>query len=241
VIVLAPESVFECYTLTVEAFNLAERFRAPVFLASQKEVGLTREPIDMDLARRAAPEVLPRLAAPEEGRYIPHAFDALDDVAAMSPIGGAHLVRYTTSTHDQKGLLTKDPEVIARMLEHYERKITDHADEIARYELEVEVEAETLVVAYGVTARAAREAVAMARGRGARVSLLVLKTLYPVPERVLVEAMAPVRRVVCPEMNLGQYVEELRKLDGDRELISVNKMNTDLLAPEEILSKGGLA
>lgn len=240
VIVLSPESVLECYTLTVEAFNLAERFRAPVFLASQKEVGLTREPVDLAQARAAAAPPLARPVASPDEPYLPHGFAAPDEVGPLSPLGGPHLVRYTTSMHDQAGLLTKDPDVIAAMLTHYERKITDHVDEIARYELEEEAGADTLVVAYGVTARAAREAVARARGKGARVSLLVLKTLYPVPERLLADALAPVSRVVVPEMNLGQYVEELRKLADGRELISLAKMNTELLTPEEILTQGGL-
>jgi 2-oxoglutarate ferredoxin oxidoreductase subunit alpha len=177
---------------------------------------------------------------PEGGTYIPHAFSSPDEVGPLAAIGSEHLVRYTTSMHDERALLTKDPDKIAAMLDHYEKKISEHADEIALYDLEAEEEAEVLVVAYGVTARAAREAVARARAAGAHVSLLVLKTLYPVPERILVEAMAPVKRVVCPEMNLGQYVEELRKLCGNRELVSVSKMNTDLLSPEEIAVKGGL-
>src|SRR5680860_1520719 len=51
-IVLSPESVSECYTLTRLAFDLAERYRTPVVLASQKEVGLTREPVDLEAIAR---------------------------------------------------------------------------------------------------------------------------------------------------------------------------------------------
>jgi len=50
-IVLSPESVQECYTLTRAAFDLAERYRTPVILASQTEVGLTRERVDLEAAR----------------------------------------------------------------------------------------------------------------------------------------------------------------------------------------------
>ena len=240
VIVLAPENVVECYALTVEAFNLAERFRTPVFLASQKEVGLTRERVDLDEERARAPRPLARQTAPVEGLYVPHAFTAAEDVAPLSPIGGPHLVRYTTSMHDQTPPATGDPEVIARMMEHLEAKITDHADEIALFDADLQPGADTLVVAYGVTARAARDAVARARAAGHAVSLLVLKTLFPVPEAALAEALRGVRRVVVPEMNLGQYVDEVRARAGDRKVLSVSKMNTDLLSPEEIVQKGSL-
>jgi len=240
VIVLAPETVLDCYTLTVEAFNLAERFRCPVFLASQKEVGLTRERVDLEEARALAPAVLARRVAAPDAPYVPHAFSAPDDVAPMSPIGGPHLVRYTTSMHDERALLTKDPATISRMLDHLTRKITDHADEIALYDHDPVEGANTLVIAYGVTGRAAREAVARARATGRKVSLLVLKTLYPVSEAAIAAAMAGVRRVVVPETNLGQYVVEVRRLAGDREVVAVNKMNTDLLSPVEIVREGGL-
>ena len=240
VIVLSPENVAECYSLTIEAFNLAERFRTPVFLASQKEVGLTRERVDLAQVRADGPAVLERLAHDPAKPYVPYAFTALDDVAPMSPIGGPHLVRYTTSMHDRRGFLANDPDVIAEYMEHLARKIDDHADEIALVDLDAQPGADTLVVAYGVTARSARNAVAQVRAAGGAVSLLVLKTLFPVPERAIAAALVGVRRVVVPEMNMGQYVVEVRRLAGDREVISVPKMNTDLLSPGEIVAKGGL-
>ncbi len=161
-------------------------------------------------------------------------------MAAISPIGGPHVVRYTTSMHDERAYLTGDPEVIGRMMEHLEAKITAHADDIARFDADLQPGADTLVVAYGVTARAAREAVARARRAGIAASLLVLKTLFPVPETALARALEGVRRVVVPEANLGQYVEEVRRRAGGREVVSVAKMNTDLLSPEEIALRGGL-
>jgi 2-oxoglutarate ferredoxin oxidoreductase subunit alpha len=240
VIVLAPESAGECYPLTIEAFNLAERFRTPVFLASQKEVGLTREWVDLEQEHADSPAVLPRTEATADEAFVPHAFAALDDVAPMSPIGGPHLVRYTTSMHDERAYLTGDPDVISRMMEHLETKITAHADEIARYDLDQQPGAATLVVAYGVTARAAREAVRRTREAGGAASLLVLKTLFPVPEAALARAMEGKPRVVVPETNLGQYVVEVEKRAGDREVIAVGVMNTELLSPQAIIEKGGL-
>ena len=70
------------------------------------------------VARLEAPEVRPRAVPSIDcAVYEPHACSLLDSVPAMSPIGGPHLVRYTTSTHDQRAYLTKDSELIGRMLE----------------------------------------------------------------------------------------------------------------------------
>ena len=62
VIVLAPVDVKDCFTLTLQAFNLAEEFRCPVFLASNKEIGMTRESID--LQKVDIPAIIKRSAAP---------------------------------------------------------------------------------------------------------------------------------------------------------------------------------
>ncbi len=239
-IVLSPESVFECYTLTRQAFNLAERYRTPVILASQKEVGLTRERVDLVEAARVSPAVMARPLAPAGEPYVPHAFSSPGDVAPLSPIGGPNLVRYTTSMHDERAWLTGDPAVIARMMEHLRRKIDDHADDMALVDHQPQTGADTLVLAYGVAARSAREAVVRARAAGRRVSLLVLKTLFPVPEAAIARALEGVERVVVPEMNLGQYVEVVRRLAGGREVVSVARMNTDLVSPQDVLKEGGL-
>jgi 2-oxoglutarate ferredoxin oxidoreductase subunit alpha len=76
--------------------------------------------------------------------------------------------------------------------------------------------ADTLIVAYGVTARAAKVAVKRLQGSGHSASLLVLKTLWPVPEAFIREKAAPYARVVVPEMNLGQYVREVQRLLPDK-------------------------
>ena len=239
-IILAPENVQDCYTLTVAAFNFAERYRAPVFVASQKEVGLTREVFDYDRARTEAPPPFPRPVAAVDCVYEPYACPAPDQVPPMSPIGGSHLVRYTTSTHDQRAYLTGDPEVIEQMTNHYRRKILAHAEEMGIYEYDPQPEADTLVIAYGVCARSARGAVKKVRAAGGRVSLLVLKTIYPLQRRVILEAVSAVSRVVVPEMNLGQYVWEIRAMAPGKDIVSVSKMNTTLIAPDEIIAKGGL-
>jgi len=158
----------------------------------------------------------------------------------MSPIGGSHLVRYTTSTHDQRAYLTGDPEVIEQMTNHYRRKILAHAEEMGIYEYDPQPEADTLVIAYGVCARSARGAVKKVRAAGGRVSLLVLKTIYPLQRRVILEAVSAVSRVVVPEMNLGQYVWEIRAMAPGKDIVGVSKMNTTLIAPDEIIAKGGL-
>jgi 2-oxoglutarate ferredoxin oxidoreductase subunit alpha len=81
----------------------------------------------------------------------------------------------------------------------------------------------------------------MARAEGAKVSSLVLQTLFPVPERIIAAALKGIEKVVVPEMNLGQYILDIERLaPAGTEVVGVNKMDTTLISPAEIVERGGL-
>lgn len=237
-IVLAPTGIVDSYTLTVRAFDLAERFRAPVILATDKETMLARGTVDSsDLA---APAVRPRKTAPPDKPYLPYAVENPGDVPVFAAFGGPHLVRFTTSSHDPAGQITKNPSTLDALNRHLEAKISQHVDEIALLETDLEPEAETLIISYGITARAARQAVLTARQRGVRVSLVVVYSLWPIPERQLRELIGPAQRIIVPELNLGQYAREIERLAGPRPVVGVQRVDGELISPEQILSEGGL-
>jgi 2-oxoglutarate ferredoxin oxidoreductase subunit alpha len=239
VIALSPASVAEAYELTYLAFNFAERFRVPVTLLSNKEIGLTRERVDFDAIR--LPPRQERVRAPGDKPFIPHGFRSSGEVPAMSDLGGEHIVRYTTSTHDRQANLTTNPEIITEMLAHYNNKIMDHLDEITLVKEDIETGANTLFISYGVTSRSVAVAVETVRRRGGKVSSLVLQTLWPVPEKAILAAMQGVTKVIVPEMNLGQYLLEIQRLaPADVEVVGINKMDTTLISPRQILEEGDL-
>lgn len=240
VIALCPATIGEAYQLTYVAFNLAEKYRTPVFLLTNKEIGVTRESVDLDSVE-LPPLVERKRLSGEEGPYLPHHFDSIEEVPALSDFGGAHIARYTTSTHDKSAYLTTKPEVIQEMIDHYTAKIESAVDDISLVKKDLQEGAEDLVISYGIISRSAGVAVREARAAGRRVSSLVLQTLWPVPEKAIGEAMAGVKRVVVPEMNMGQYLLEIEKLAPHGvEVTGVCKMDTTLVSPGEILEKGGL-
>ena len=239
VIALSPATVAEAYELTYRAFNFAEQFRVPVFLLSSKEISLTRETVDLDEVN--LPGVLERPRMEEGEIYQPHAFDRPEQIPALSDFGATQVTRYTTSTHDKSGYLTTDPAVIQEMIDHYAAKIETAVDEICLYSEDLQTGADQLLLSYGVTSRAASVAVDHMRSAGKKVSSLVLQTLYPVPEQVIRGALAGISKVVVPEMNMGQYRLEIDRLAPDGvEVVGVNKMDTTLISPTEILNQGDL-
>lgn len=232
VIVLAPVDAADCYRLTVHAFNLAEQYRCPVFLASNKEIAMTRESVDLDALQ--LPGIVTRTAADPKKPFLPFA-SAGDDMAPdFLPIGDPALVRQTSSTHGVNGYITVDPDEIDAFQHRLEKKLKAHVDDFTLYDQDLDPKARTLVVAYGVTARAARVAVAESRSAGQPVSLLIPKTLWPVPERLITGTAATYDRVVVVEMNTGQYVREIRRLLVGKQVDFFGQMNGNLIQPEQI-------
>ena len=239
IIALSPATVGEAYALTYKAFNFSEKYRTPVFVLTAKEVGVTRESVDLSAIK--LPPLVERKKVGPKGDYIPHYFEKLSNVPLMSDFGGDHIARYTTSTHDKAAYLTTNPSVIQEMIDHYKTKIEAATDDIALYKEDFQKGADVLIVSYGIISRSAAVAVKEARAKGKKVSSLVLQTLFPVPQKVIRSALKGVKKVIVPEMNMGQYLFEIERLAcGKAEVVGVNKMDTTLISPEMILEKGGL-
>ena len=231
IIALAPSNVEECYTLTMRAFDLAERFRCPVFLLTDKDLNLTMRTVDPDaLADQAV-----RQRDMRRGDEGPHYRYQPPD--GVPPIGryGDEVMRFTRSSHTEDAVITKNPATVGALNEHLAAKIEDHRDEIEMVAHDRQDGATTLVLTYGVTAGAARAAVKQMRADGDEVSLLVVQSLWPVPERAIGVALEDIERVVVPELNLGQYRREIERLAGGRVVVGVNRVDGRLITPEQII------
>jgi 2-oxoglutarate ferredoxin oxidoreductase subunit alpha len=233
VIVLAPVDVRDCYTLTAHAFNLAEQYRCPVFVAANKEISMTRETFDLD--RLELPTLSERQYADPETDFLPFGVKAGQSVPDFLPMGGERMVRQTSSTHGANGYITVDSGEIAVMQARLMAKLTRAVSEFTYFDDYLVPGADTLVIAYGVTARAAKVALKCLAARGTKASLLVLKTLWPVPQALIREKAAPYKRVVMAEMNLGQYVRELQRLLPDKQVAFFGQMNGELIKPAQIM------
>jgi 2-oxoglutarate/2-oxoacid ferredoxin oxidoreductase subunit alpha len=237
--VLSPTNVSECYSLTCKAFDLAERFRVPVFLATDKETALTLMTVDVEEFKRIP--VRERVNAPMDNKFIPYRVTKPDEVPPLSPYGGANILRFTTSTHDEHGQLTKSSEKVRKLNLHLAAKVEEHVDEISMVKADLQPGAETLVISYGVTTRAVEEAVRTAREGGRLVSLLIIYSLWPIPEKEIKAALAGIRNVIVPELNLGQYRLEVERMVPESvEVVGINRVDGELISPEEILEQGAL-
>ncbi len=239
VIVLSPTNAMECYQFTRKAFDLAERFRLPVFLATDKETALTVTTVEVEKYEKVP--VRERKIASPDIEFIPYPVAAPQGVPELSHYGGAHILRFTTSTHDEHGQLTKQPGKVQQLNQRLRDKVEEHLNEISMLRADMQPGAETLVVSYGVTAGAAEDAVRKVRKRGGTVSSLVVHSLWPVPEGEIGAALKGVRRVIVPELNQGQYLREVARLVPDGvEVRGINRVDGLMISPQQIIAQGGL-
>ena len=119
-------------------------------------------------------------------------------------------------------------------MERLKRKLEVEVDGFTFHDAHMRPGAETLLVTYGVTSRAARQACRELEDLGNPVSHLVLKTLWPVPEKLIRETAAEFRRVVMIEANLGQYVHEVQRVLRDKRVEFYGKMDGHLISPDRI-------
>ncbi len=100
---------------------------------------------------------------------------------------------------------------------------------------DLDPDAATLIVGYGVTGAAVRAAVRRSRAAGTPLSGAVVHSLWPLPEAALGVALDGVSRVVVPELNPGLYRREIERVAGGREVVGIGRIDGDLISPEEIL------
>jgi 2-oxoglutarate ferredoxin oxidoreductase subunit alpha len=74
------------------------------------------------------------------------------------------------------------------------------------------------------------------RAEGEQVSALTVYSLWPLPEKKILEVLKGIKRIIIPEMNHGQYRQEIERLtNGTIDLVGVNRVDTFLITPEEIM------
>jgi 2-oxoglutarate ferredoxin oxidoreductase subunit alpha len=233
-IVLSPNSVQEMFTLTIRAFNLAEKYRTPVILLSDEVVAHMREKVVVPPLEEL--EIINR-RKPKPGDK---AFFGFEEVPPMPSIGEGFNVAVTGSTHDEYGIrFTADPLVHRRLVERLNGKIQNHVDEIADMESYSVEDCDVGLVAYGCTSRALYDVVGGAKAKGVTVGYVRLRTLWPFPEKAIKKLAEATDKILVPEMNLRQiFYEVQRAAEGKAKVIPINKIGGgELITPEELLSK----
>lgn len=231
-IVLCPDSVEEMYYQTINAFNLAEKYRNPVILLTDETITHMREKVTIDFDQPVTLVERKRPVITTDKPYLPYGtFD--DEVSIIGNLGDGYGTSITGMTHKEDGFQSPIPKIGEPLIKRLSRKIEKHADELFEIE-QINPTAKTLIITYGATSRTAKSIIHHGRDD---IGLIRLKTLFPLSDETLIQATKNADRIIVAEMNLGQiYLETKRALACTSKPIELlSKVGGALITPNEML------
>ncbi|MCI4406567.1 MAG: 2-oxoglutarate synthase subunit alpha [Sulfuricurvum sp.] len=239
-ITLCAGNLAECYTETVRAFNLADRFMQPVIVLLDETIGHMHGKAVIPTVEEVKKGIVPRktfTGAPED--YRPYGVGA-DEPAVLNPMFQGYRYHFTGLHHDAKGFPTEEIETCRKLIQRLEDKVMMHTDEI---ELNEEFmcddleENDILIIAYGSVSLAAKEAIRHLRADGIKAGLFRPITLWPSPAKRIKHFTDKVKNVLCVELNIRQYTEEVERVSSRLDIQGLYKVNGRAISPYEIVNK----
>jgi len=225
VIALCPASVQEMYELTARAFNLADKYRVPVFLMADEVVGHMREKIIIP----DSVEQVPRKALVKG--TLPFKADS-DGIPGFPQFGKGYGVHVTGLTHDERGYpCATNPKLHEMLVMRLVDKIESARHEIADFDI-INPDAELVFIAYGAPVRTVQQV--MHDHPHDNIGFLRIRTVWPFPEFALGE-FKNARHFLVPEMNLGQIAREIER-HMKVPVTSLPKLGGELHTPAELLA-----
>jgi 2-oxoglutarate ferredoxin oxidoreductase subunit alpha len=241
IIALSPSSPQELFDLTLKAFNLSEKYRTPVLVMTDAEVGHMTEKVvippveEVEIINR--PLVEPGQIEPEHFRiYRSGSNGNPKHVSPMVRAGDGYRIHVTGLTHDERGYPAMNPEANQWNVNRLMDKIRANIKDIIQVEKNKLRNAEVVVVSYGISARTSLWPIELARKEGIKVGYLRLITVWPFPDEIISQLADKVKAFIVPEINMGQLSREVERcVCGKAEVIGVHKAGGDILDPDDVL------
>jgi 2-oxoglutarate ferredoxin oxidoreductase subunit alpha len=241
-ITLCAGNLAECYTEVVRAFNLADRFMQPVIVLTDETIGHMHGKAIIPTLEEVQKGIVPRKTfdGPAE-EYRPYGVGE-DEPAILNPMFKGYRYHFTGLHHDAKGFPTEEIETCRKLIQRLEDKVMNHTDELELNE-EFELhdfdgsEGEVLIIAYGSVSLAAKEAIRHLRKDGIKAGLFRPITLWPSPAERIKHFTDMTKNVLCVELNIRQYTEEIERVSGRLDLEGLYKVNGRAISPYEIVNK----
>ena len=236
-ITLCAGNLDECYTETVRAFNIADRFMQPVIVLLDETIGHMHGKAVLPDLEEIKADIKPRKTfdgPPEE--YKPYGV-AQDEPAVLNPMFKGYRYHFTGLHHDAMGFPTEEIETCRKLIDRLFRKVDEHLDELELNEEYMIDDADILIIAYGSVSLAAKEAINRLREEGIKVGLFRPITLWPSPEKRMYELGQKFDKILSVELNMGQYLEEIQRATGRHDIEKLIKVNGRPFSPQDIIEK----
>ena len=237
--VLAPTSVADTPDVTIEAFNMAERYQTPVIILSDQEVAQRKETVDpIDPSRfHVEKRREPTQAELTEYARFRLTEDGISPLSHPGMKGGNY--QGAGIEHNEQGNPSASGKVHQAMNEKRFRKLAPIKRRRDLFHIEGNPSAPLALVAWGSIAGVCREALARAKAEGIDAKLLVPWLLYPVAEDVYREFFAGVKAGFVVELShQGQLYRILRMfVDVPGGVVPFARSGANPIQPVEVLAK----
>jgi len=210
-IALYPAFPEQVYYETIRAFNLAEKYMTPVTLLLDEVIGKAHESFEIPVD--------------EEIEVVNERINKIENMNIYDrPMGQkppridffkGYNIHVESLEHTPQGFPTIQPEIVDRMQRLRMSKIKCNLDDIIKFEEYFMDDAEIMIFACGVSARAAIEAAMQAREEGMKVGVFQPLTIWPFPEKPLKERFKRIKKVLTVELNMGQLKNEIERVAPD--------------------------
>jgi 2-oxoglutarate ferredoxin oxidoreductase subunit alpha len=234
IIALTASNHQDVFTMTVDAFNMAETYRTPVVLLFDEAVGHMRE--KLIIPEPGELEIVDRLRTSlgkgvDYHPYLPRE----DGRLPMSDFGGQHRYNVTGLFHDMWGFPSNNPKVVNELLRHLIDKIDNNVNTITRYREHFMEGAEYVLVSYGSSARSAIHLAKSRRAKGEKIGVLELQSIWPFPTELVREKCADAKAVLVVEMNMGQVMAQVKAaVKKPNRVFLANRIDGQLITPSDI-------
>ena len=208
-IVLAPASVQEMYSLTIKGFELADNYRVPTMILTDGTIGQMMEPVSLDAVEVKQFEK-PWAANGQRGRDHRNIINSL----SLNP---EELEQWNFNRYKRYDVI-KDKEVM------YEEFMMD--------------DAEVCIVAFGIAARVSKNAIVEARKKGVKVGMIRPITLWPFPDKALKAAAEKCKAFISVELSMGQMIDDVKlAIECKKPVLLCNRTGGMIMSPDEVVAK----
>mgnify|MGYP002661359472 FL=1 len=236
-ITLVPGNLRECYTETVRAFNLADRFMQPVFILLDETIGhMSGKAVIPDLEEVQAGKISRRKFTGDKKDYKPYGVGA-DEPAILNPMFEGYRYHFTGLHHGPTGHPTEDAELCDALMKRLFNKVDAHLDELELNEEYMLEDADIMIIAYGSVSLGVTEAINRMRKEGMKIGMFRPLTIWPSPAKRIKELMTRFDKVLVTELNMGQFAGEVERVSGRSDFDTLFKVNGRPLSPLEIIEK----
>lgn len=212
-VVIAPGNVEECFYMTIDAFNLAEKFQIPAVIISDKylsESNATSEPFDQNRIRIDRGNIITEYGG--TGEYKRHMITENGVSPRAVPGTKGAIVRTNADEHNELGYTTEDPALTTEMADKRFRKLDALTKELENFQMVKHYgpeKADATVLAWGSTKGPIRETIKILDKEGVKINYLQIIYLSPFPTEKVKKILESAKKTIAIENNQTSQLSSL--------------------------------